>query len=131
MNDYHPRYAKLSINIRFLFGTWVKKQKFSFIGKNPLTNEDVVAIRTRLVCGSFNWADWSEAERLEFTVAKFWPDPRCQEIENQQVTKLVSSPENIEVKKKKKGSVKKNSADNGFMVNPPPIDQEFSKLIQK
>ncbi|EGF79904.1 hypothetical protein BATDEDRAFT_89301 [Batrachochytrium dendrobatidis JAM81] len=59
-----------------LFGTWVKKEKYFMKDAiNPKTGEPVLepVLRTRLRCGSFNWADWSEDERLTFTASKYWP----------------------------------------------------------
>ena len=65
LHDFHARY---------LYGTWIKRQKYSFKAVNVKTGKENDAIRTRLVCGSFNWADWNDEERVEFTMAKFWPN---------------------------------------------------------
>ncbi|KAH6571955.1 hypothetical protein BASA60_006912 [Batrachochytrium salamandrivorans] len=60
-----------------LFGTWVKKEQYMLPNAvNMKTGEPVVGPvqRTRLRAGSFNWADWSEEERLRFTILKYWPN---------------------------------------------------------
>lgn len=59
-----------------LFGTIIKKQKYELEGCfNPVTKKPVETpvIRTRCVKGSFNWADYSEKDREELIMAKFWP----------------------------------------------------------
>lgn len=117
-NDYHQR---------FLFGTWVKKQQYSFVGKNPITGEDTVAVRSRLVCGSFNWADWSEEERVEFSKAKRWPDPISKKVGEEKEVEENTKPSVY--KNKKRRSAKPAMAFNGYMVNPPQIDEEFTNLL--
>ncbi|KAJ3306839.1 hypothetical protein HDV03_003876 [Kappamyces sp. JEL0829] len=58
----------------FLFGCWVKRQKYLMDAVNLKTNEPLQTIRTRLVVGSFNWADWTAEERTGFTMTRFWPN---------------------------------------------------------
>ncbi|KAI9011237.1 tRNAHis guanylyltransferase-domain-containing protein [Gaertneriomyces semiglobifer] len=63
-----------SYDLRFLFGTWVKKEQYVLQDvKNPKTGEDVgPVIRSRVRHGSFNWADWTDEERTSFVKSKFW-----------------------------------------------------------
>ncbi|KAJ3219594.1 hypothetical protein HK099_004638 [Clydaea vesicula] len=69
----------------FLYGTWVKKQKFLL--PNPINHKTGEKIetpvwRTRYVKNSFNWADWCEEDRSIFTLTKFWPEKNeIQELE--------------------------------------------------
>ncbi|KAJ3337744.1 hypothetical protein HDU93_000634 [Gonapodya sp. JEL0774] len=61
---------------RFLYGTWIKKEQYEVTGfVNPKTGKPVETpvIRNRMRVGSFNWADWSEEERTDFTLSKHWP----------------------------------------------------------
>ena len=57
-----------------LFGTFVKKEQYNLVGAvNPKTGQIVEnVLRSRLRTGSFNWADWSEQDRIDFLMAKFW-----------------------------------------------------------
>eukprot|EP00842_Homolaphlyctis_polyrhiza_P006935 jgi/Hompol1/830/HPOL_002578-RA len=62
---------------RFIFGTWIKREQFLLVGAmNPKTGVAAPepAVRSRMRCGSFNWADWTEDERVLFTMSKFWPE---------------------------------------------------------
>jgi tRNA(His) 5'-end guanylyltransferase len=59
---------------RFLFGTWIKKERYELHGcVNPMTGKPVEGPvwRTRARVGSFNWADWTEQERAEFAMGMF------------------------------------------------------------
>lgn len=104
-----------------------------------MTGEDVLAIRTRLVCGSFNWADWSEEERLEFAMAKLWPESMSKKLErekekeaaskDQAADKAPTPPAAVNKKKKKRGAQKETEVNNGYMLNPPLVDEEFTKLL--
>ncbi|TPX72816.1 hypothetical protein SpCBS45565_g00114 [Spizellomyces sp. 'palustris'] len=60
---------------KFLFGAWVKKEQYELHGKINLKTGAPVqgpVLRSRIRTGSFNWADWSEDERIRFTMAKHW-----------------------------------------------------------
>ncbi|KAJ3055654.1 hypothetical protein HK102_011308, partial [Quaeritorhiza haematococci] len=62
---------------KYLYGTWVKKELYELEGAvNPKTGKPVEGkvMRGRLRRGSFNWADWSEEERIAFTMEKYWPE---------------------------------------------------------
>ncbi|KAI8825019.1 tRNAHis guanylyltransferase-domain-containing protein [Fimicolochytrium jonesii] len=61
---------------RHLYGTWVKRAQFTLHGfVNPKTGKPVgPVLRTRVVIGSFNWADYTPEQRVSFTFAKLWPD---------------------------------------------------------
>ncbi|KAJ3030598.1 hypothetical protein HDV00_008843 [Rhizophlyctis rosea] len=64
-------------SLRNLFGTWVKKEHFVLVGAvDPRTGKEVEGevLRSRLRVGSFNWADWTEEERVRFVMAKLWED---------------------------------------------------------
>jgi len=61
---------------RFLWGTFFKKEKYLLENCiDPRTNLVVSTpvLRTRVRFGSWNWADWTPAERAEFVFSKFWP----------------------------------------------------------
>lgn len=58
---------------RFLFGTWIKKERYELQGcVNPVTGKPVEGPvwRTRVRMGSFNWADWTEQERADFAMGR-------------------------------------------------------------
>ncbi|KAI9208323.1 tRNAHis guanylyltransferase-domain-containing protein [Polychytrium aggregatum] len=62
---------------QYLFGTWIKKEKYPVFGfVNPKTQTPVPGPvwRNRVRTGSFNWADWSEADRTMFCLAQYWTD---------------------------------------------------------
>ncbi|KAJ3013549.1 hypothetical protein HKX48_005708 [Thoreauomyces humboldtii] len=64
--DYDPRH---------LYGTWVKKEQFEMHGMINHKTKEVLknpVIRHRVRTGSFNWAEWSAADRTEFTISKLW-----------------------------------------------------------
>lgn len=59
-----------------LFGTWLKKEQYQLENPiHPITGKPIETpvVRTRVREGSFNWADWSEKDRITFTMSKFWP----------------------------------------------------------
>ncbi|KAI9339685.1 tRNAHis guanylyltransferase-domain-containing protein [Obelidium mucronatum] len=66
---------------KFLFGTWIKKEEYevpvSELNLAPETAKHVgnqgVVVRRRFRTGSFNWADYSEEERIKFVASKYWP----------------------------------------------------------
>ncbi|KAI9100982.1 tRNAHis guanylyltransferase-domain-containing protein [Phlyctochytrium arcticum] len=73
---------------KHLFGIWVKKEQYELHGMiNPRTGEPVPGpvLRSRLRVGSFNWADWTDEERIAFVFQKYWgnggrwppKDPMC------------------------------------------------------
>ena len=59
---------------RDLYGVWIKKEMYELTGVvHPKTGEILKGVlRHRLRKGSFNWADWSERERISFTMSKLW-----------------------------------------------------------
>ncbi|TPX35821.1 hypothetical protein SeMB42_g07136 [Synchytrium endobioticum] len=59
---------------RYLYGVWIKKEIYELKGiTHPKTGQPLEGVtRHRLRKGSFNWADWSEAERIAFVMAKLW-----------------------------------------------------------
>ena len=62
---------------KYLFGTWLKKEQYEVFGFiNPKTGQPVETpvLRKRVRTGSFNWAEYSEQERLKFVASKYWPD---------------------------------------------------------
>lgn len=62
------------VPLRFLFGTWIKKERFELKGcVNPVTGKPVEGPvwRTRVRVGSFNWADWTEQERADFALGEY------------------------------------------------------------
>ena len=61
--------------LKNLFGSWVKKEQVEMTSAfNPKTGQPVLTpvLRTRIRSGSFNWAEWSEMDRIRFTVDKYW-----------------------------------------------------------
>jgi tRNA(His) guanylyltransferase len=64
-----------------LFGTWFKKEQYEIaIPEEHLKfkkrkSDETTTLRTRVVKGSFNWADWSSSQRSEFLLAKYWNNP--------------------------------------------------------
>ena len=58
-----------------LFGTWIKKEQYEIKNAiNPKTGQLVQdpVLRTRVVTGSFNWADYTPEQRTKFTMSKYW-----------------------------------------------------------
>jgi tRNA(His) 5'-end guanylyltransferase len=70
---------------RYLFGTWVKRQRVEIEKLNPHNGLMVQCSRSRICCGSFNWAEWTDEERINFTTSKFWEadhPPTDEEVTN-------------------------------------------------
>ncbi|TPX31146.1 hypothetical protein SmJEL517_g05461 [Synchytrium microbalum] len=61
---------------RYLYGVWIKKEVYELVGAvHPKTGQLLEGVmRHRLRRGSFNWADWSEVERISFVMEKLWMD---------------------------------------------------------
>jgi tRNA(His) guanylyltransferase len=57
---------------RFLFGTWVKRRLLLVEKLNPVSKQMVQIYRSKVCCGSFNWAEWTTEERTEFTINRLW-----------------------------------------------------------
>jgi tRNA(His) guanylyltransferase len=60
-----------------IFGTWVKKERYQM--EAPMNSKtgklvETPVFRGRYVRGSFNWADFSEEDRVSFTMAKLMND---------------------------------------------------------
>ncbi|KAJ3124918.1 hypothetical protein HK098_000745 [Nowakowskiella sp. JEL0407] len=61
--------------IRFMFGTWVKREQYFKYGCVDFRTKEVLdtpVTRTRIRCGSFNWADWNADARTKFVFDKYW-----------------------------------------------------------
>ncbi|KAJ3091234.1 hypothetical protein HK100_007224 [Physocladia obscura] len=66
---------------KYLFGTWIKKEEYTIsldqINLPPEAlkhrKSDEPIVRRRFRSGSFNWADYSEEDRVKFLAAKTWP----------------------------------------------------------
>ncbi|KAI9365468.1 tRNAHis guanylyltransferase-domain-containing protein [Zopfochytrium polystomum] len=61
---------------KYLFGTWVKKEVYEVHGYVvPKLGKvlDQPITRRRVRTGSFNWANYSEEDRIRFMASKYWP----------------------------------------------------------
>ncbi|ORY40140.1 hypothetical protein BCR33DRAFT_719544 [Rhizoclosmatium globosum] len=71
---------------KYLFGTWIKKETYHITQREldlppealALAKQkgslDTPIVRKRYRAGCFNWAEYTEEERLQFVASKFWPE---------------------------------------------------------
>jgi tRNA(His) 5'-end guanylyltransferase len=79
LHECHPR---------FLFGSWVKRQQVEIEKLNPASGFPVKCCRSRICCGSFNWANWTAEERISFVASKYW-ESHHPPIDEENTTKML------------------------------------------
>jgi tRNA(His) 5'-end guanylyltransferase len=62
-------------DLKYLFGTFVKREKYYIEAVNQKTKKVEECERTRMSVGSFNFEEYTEVDRLEFLFRKYWNGP--------------------------------------------------------